>query len=123
MAKTTDVLDPTYRADLTEAEALLDDGQYSECVRRSVEVYRRLVTERPDLIIERRQPAELSVLSGRPERPLFAPWPSTLGVTLVLDQDKNPVVTFEKDSFMMSEAITYFEYALEGTIRAQDGTD
>jgi hypothetical protein len=121
MAKTSDVVDPTFQADLADAERLLDDGEYSECVRRSVDIYRRLVTDRPDIVIERRAPAELSVTAGRPERPLFAPWPSTLGVTVELDQDKKPVVTFEKDSFMMSEAITYFEYALEAVVRAQGG--
>jgi hypothetical protein len=121
MAKTSDVADPTFQADLTEAERLLDEGEYSECVRQSVDVYRRLVTERPDIVIVRRPPAELSVTAGRPERPLFAPWPSTLGVTVELDQDQKPVVSFEKDSFMMSEAITYFEYALEAVVRAQEG--
>lgn len=118
MAKTTDVTDPTLRADLSQAEQLLDDGKYTECVRRSVDIYGRIVTDRPDIVVERRGPGQLS-LDGRPERMPYAPWPSTLGVSFELDQDKKPVFAFEKDSFVMSEAITYFEYALDAAVRAQ----
>jgi hypothetical protein len=119
MAKTTDVVDPVRQDELTEIERLLDEGEYTEVVRRSADFYQRLVTVRPDLIIEARR-AELTVsTAGRPPRPPFAPWPGTLGVTLTFDDAGRPVVTFEKDSFMMSTAITYFEYALEAAVRAQ----
>jgi hypothetical protein len=119
MAKTSDVTDPALRAELDAAEELLDDGNYDESVQKSADIYCRLVATRPDLIIERRQ-AELSAVNGRPERPRFAPWPATLGVTLGRGEDGQPKVIFEKDTFVMSEAATYFEYALEAAVRAQE---
>jgi hypothetical protein len=119
MAKTSDVKDPAQRAELDTAEELLDDGNYNESVQRSADFYCRLLAARPDLIIERR-PAELSAVNGRPERPRFAPWPATLGVTLGRGEHGHPKMVFEKDTFVMSEAATYFEYALEAAVRAQE---
>jgi hypothetical protein len=123
MARTSDVTDPRYRAELTAAEELLDGGEYTDAVHRSVDVYLRLVTARPDLIIPVRRP-ELSVTTtGRPARTPYAPWPSTLGVVLDLSDGQAPQARFEKDRFIMSEAATYFEYALEAAVRAQQVTE
>lgn len=119
MGRTSEVIDPGYRAELVETERLLDEGDYDEVVRRSVDIYRRLATARPDLII-RRSRMELSVTSGRPERLPFAPWPDLLGVTLQAEEGQPPTFRFDKTDFAMSEAITYFEYALEAVVRAQD---
>ncbi|MBO0692008.1 MAG: hypothetical protein J2P58_03830, partial [Acidimicrobiaceae bacterium] len=81
MARTSDVTDPSVREDLEIAEKLLDEGDYNESVRRSVAIYQRILTERPDLrIVRRAGPAPLSAINGRPIQPRFQPWPDNLGV-------------------------------------------
>lgn len=119
MARVTDVADAAYRTELAEAEKLLDEGEYSEVVRRSADIFLRLATAHPDLVIEAR-PRELRLDRISPEYPLFQPWPSQLGVAFTFDAEGNPQMTFEKDEFTMAVAVTYFEYALDSAVRAQE---
>ena len=121
MARITDVADASVRDELTAAEALLDDGDYSESVRRSVAIYQQILTERPDLLVVGRPgPAPLSAVAGPRQRPRFQPWPSTLGVALTFDDNGKPLMKFLKDRFMMSEAITFFEHSLDAAVRVQE---
>jgi hypothetical protein len=121
MARTTDVTDPAVREELEIAEKQLDEGDYNESVRRSVAVYQRILTERPDLLVEGRAgPAPLSAVAGPRQRPRFQPWPANLGVALTFDDRKQPLMKFMKDDFMMSEAITYFEHSLDAAVRVQE---
>lgn len=114
-----DVTDPMYRAALVEAERALDEGEYGEVVHRCADVYRQLIEARPDLV-----PAPMAMgslpLDGRPPAGgAPRPWPGLLGAVLRVDDDNKPVITFDKERFTMSEAITYFEYTLDVAIRAQ----
>jgi hypothetical protein len=121
MARTSDVTDPALREELEIAEKLLDEGDYNESVRRSVAIYQRILTERPDLrIVGPAGPSVLSAVAGPRQRPRFQPWPATLGVALTFDDNDKPVMKFSKEKFMMSEAITFFEHSLDAAVRVQE---
>jgi hypothetical protein len=44
-----------------------------------------------------------------------------LGVGIRFDAYDTPPFTFEKETFSLSEAVSYFEYMLDAAIRAQRG--
>jgi Luciferase-like monooxygenase len=54
-----------------------------------------------------------------PARGVPRPWPSVLGAVLKVDDDGKPGITFDKERFTMTEAMTYFEYRLDTALRAQ----
>jgi len=47
------------------------------------------------------------------------PWPEMLGVGIHFDAHGTPHFTFEKETFSLSEAVSYFEYTLDVASRAQ----
>jgi hypothetical protein len=121
MPTIADVADAELRAALASAEASLDSGDNNGAVQTVVEVYRRAVARRPELIVpfvDRRgqfpKPGEgLANVRG----PYGPPWPDLgIGLTRVDDQ---PVFEFRKQRFSMSEAIVYFEYVLDLVVRAE----
>ena len=117
MPSPNEVKDPALRASLEAAGRLLDDGEYLECVRISVDVYGKLATQRPELIVRPPTPGQPQNASGGTPGRARA-WPSLLGVTLSFDGDK-PSLSFDKQRFSMSEAATYFEYTVEQVVQAQ----
>ena len=124
MAKPTDLIDPFLQTMLVEAEQALDKGDYLGTVRRCVEVYRCIAEQRPDLILRPPNPlmplpSAQSVREGR--RNALQPWPVRLGVGISFDEHGKPHLTFEREEFSLSEAVSYFEYTLDVAIRAQRG--
>ncbi len=124
MAKPTDLMDPFFQKTLVEAEQALDEGDYLRTIRKCVEVYNRIVEQRPDMILRppnqlKALPPARSVREGR--RNALQPWPVRLGVGLSFDENGKPHLTFEREEFSMSEAASYFEYTLDVAIRAQRG--
>jgi hypothetical protein len=112
------VADPATRAELAEAEASLDAGDYADVVRRCAALYVRLIRERPDLVVQPFAFDDLP-LGGRAPIPARGPWPDLLGAALRFDEQGEPEVVFEKDRFNMSEAVTYYEYTLDTALRAE----
>ena len=124
MANPTDLTDSFVQTALVEAEQALDAGDYLRTVRKCVEVYSHIVGQRPEMVL--RPPKELmplprarSVREGR--RNALLPWPVRLGVGLSFDENDKPHLTFEKEEFSMSEAVSYFEFTLDVAMRAQRG--
>ena len=122
--KPTDLVDPFFRTALVEAEQALDAGDYLQTVRKCVEVYSRIVEQRPDMVLK--PPSQLmplpkarSVREGR--RNALLPWPVRLGVGINFDENDKPHLIFEKEEFSMSEAASYFEFTLDVAMRAQRG--
>jgi hypothetical protein len=64
-------------------------------------------------------PSAQSVREGR--RNALQPWPVRLGVGISFDEHGKPHLTFEREEFSLSEAVSYFEYTLDVAIRAQRG--
>jgi hypothetical protein len=125
MVSVAEVSDDTMRAALEEAETALDDGEYSACVHQCVAAYRRLIEQRPDMIIAPRfshsSPVPQAGGSGGLGGVGLAgprPWPSDHGVQFATDDGK-PSLRFAKERFTLSEAATYFEYTLDMVLRAQ----
>jgi len=124
MASLTEIIDPNVKTTLLEAEQALDAGDYLETVRKCVEVYRHIAAQHPTIV---RKPQNLfaelprarSVREGRGNA--LRPWPEMLGVGISFDEHDTPHFTFEKDTFSLSEAVSYFEYTLDAAIRAQRG--
>ena len=119
MLSTSEVTDPMHRAALVEAERALDDGEYSEVVHRCADIYRQLVEARPDLILPQVTIGALPVDGRTPARGAPRPWPNVLGAVLRVDDNGKPSISFEKERFTMTEAMTYFEYTLDTALRAQ----
>ena len=120
MAKPSEVTDPFLHATLTEAEKAVDDGDWNEAVHKAVEAYKALADKRPDVIMRAGPAMGALPLEGRvPQRGAMRPWPSLLGVTLTFDANDKPKLEFTKDRFTMSDAVTYFEYALDCAVLAQ----
>ena len=111
-----EVTDSELRQTLAAAEAALDEGSFSECVRCSVAAYTRLIEQRPDMIVAPRMAhgGPGGVAMGGPR-----PWPSDHGVSFSMHNGSAPTLTFSKERFTLSEAATYFEYTLDMVLRAQ----
>lgn len=130
MAAPSDIRDLALRAALEEADALLGDAKYAESVRKSVQAYALLIEKRPELIV-RPPPAgpnsarvpfgQVAAPTAEAPGPIGAGrgWPSLIGVRMTFDANDKPQLSFEKERFSMSEAATYFEFALEQIARAQ----
>ena len=120
--KPTDLTDPFLQTSLIEAEEALDTGDYLGTVRKCVEVYSRIVDQRPEMVLRPPNPLmplprARSVREGR--RNALQPWPVRLGVGLSFDEHDKPHLIFEKEEFSLSEAASYFEYTLDFALRAQ----
>jgi hypothetical protein len=124
MARPTDITDPFVQTALVEAEQALDAGDYLQTVRKCVEIYSRIVEQRPEMVLK--PPSQLmplpkarAVREGR--RNALLPWPVRLGVGIRFDKHDKPHLIFEKEEFSLSEAASYFEYTLDVAMRAQRG--
>lgn len=87
-------------------------------------MYRHIAAQDPAIVRKPQNPfAELPrARSGREGRGnALRSWPEMLGVGISFDEHDTPHFTFEKDTFSLSEAVSYFEYTLDAAIRAQRG--
>lgn len=100
------------RARLAVAERLLDEGDHTASVRASAEAFAVLAQERPDVVVAPRTFDDLPV-EGRGPPPQRGPWPEAQGVTVTVVEGAAPEVVLAKDRYTMSDAITYYEYALD----------
>jgi len=98
------IKDDELRLSLTDAQASLRSGNFSDVVHRSSDAYVEMLRRDPDL------------LKGRDGmlRVLFFP---RLGARLIQEQDGAPTVIYDRDTFIFSEAITYFEFAVDNLIK------
>ena len=140
MARPSDIEDPVFRAALEEAERLIDEGDYTKASRRCAETYLLLLDRRPDLIpppgvgfgfgFGFGGPGGGSGGSsggaaglaagfgpGRAMRRSF--WPGQGGIRVIFDEDRKPSLSYEKDRFSLTEALTYFEFMVEQVVNAQ----
>ncbi len=96
--------DEALRRSLTDAQASLRSGNFSDVVHRSSDAYLEMLRRNPEL------------LKGRDGmlRILFFP---RLGARLVQEQDGTPSVIYDRETFIFSEAITYFEFAVDNLLK------
>src|SRR3990167_1390567 len=143
MARPSDIEDPIFRAALEEAERLIDEGDYTKASRKCAETYLLLLDQRPDLIPPPGAGLGFGFGFGGPGGPGggsggssggaaglaagFGPgramrrgfWPHFGGIKALFDEDRKPSLSYEKDRFSLTEALTYFEFMVEQVVNAQ----
>src|SRR5574341_1749765 len=92
------IKDDALRASLADAQASLRSGNFADVVHRSSDAYVEMLRRDPELL---KGPLGM-------RRILFFP---RLGARLIQEQDGTPTVVYDRDTFIFSEAITYFEFA------------
>ncbi len=138
MARPSDIEDATFRAAMAEAEKLIDAGDYTKASRKCAETYLLLLDRRPDLIPPPGAggfggfggfggagggpgagAASLGAGFGAGRAMRRAFWPGEGGIRVVIDADRGPSLSFEKNRFSFSEAATYFEFMVDQLVQAQ----
>jgi len=97
--------DPALRASLATAHEALRAGDYVDVVRRSAEAYLELLRRKPEL---------LEGLMGRMRVMMFP----RLGARLEPEEGEPlPALHWDRETFGFSEAVTYFEFAVDQLVR------
>jgi hypothetical protein len=98
------IKDGELRQSMEQAQTALRAGDYATVVRHSAAAYVELLRRQPELL--QGQMALRSIL--------FFP---RLGVRLIQNQRGEPELIWDRDQFIFSEAITYFEFAADSLIK------
>jgi hypothetical protein len=108
MAKHDAVKDAALRSSFDEAFTSLRGGKPAEAVRTLADAFLGMLRDHPSLVSE--------TVAGRngARMPLVTRWPA-LGANLVAGsvRDGDPKIEFVRDRFAMSEALTYYEFAVD----------
>jgi hypothetical protein len=120
MATTAEIRDPALRANLEEAERLIEADKFGESIDLCAETYIALMRARPELI--QQPPARIGPAAGGgpPGAALANVWPMTVGLQIAFDGTQ-PRIIREKERHTFSEAVTCFEFVLDITARSQRG--
>lgn len=94
------IKDDRLRDSLTLAKASLRSGDHSDVVHRASDAYVELLNRKPELL---KGPMAMRSI-------LFFP---RLGARLVQEADGSPKVVYDRDQFTFSEAVTYYEFAID----------
>jgi hypothetical protein len=89
---------------LAAAKVSLRLGDYTDVVRRAAEAYAELVRRKPELLEGQTRLRTI----------LFFP---RLGTQLQIGHDNQPQGIYDRENFIFSEAITYFEFAVDSLVR------
>jgi len=103
-AKIDRIKDQALRDSLATAQASLKSGNFPDVVHRSSDAYVEMLRRDPDLM---KGPMGL-------RRILFYP---RLGARLIQESDGSPAVIYDRETFSFTEAITYFEFAVDSLVR------
>lgn len=99
------IQDPSLRESLTAAHASLRGGDFPDVVRRCAAAYLELLRRKPEL---------LEGMMGRMRVIMFP----RLGARLdPVDGQSLPALTLDRETFAFSEAVTYFEFAVDQLVR------
>ena len=98
------IKDDAFRDSLAAAQASLKSGDFADVVHRASDAYSEMLRRDPELM---KGPLGM-------RRILFFP---RLGARLIQEQDGSPAVIYDRETFSFSEAITYFEFAVDNLVR------
>jgi len=99
------IQDEALRTSLATAHKSLRAGEYKDVVQRAADAYLELL---------RRKPEMLEGLIGRMRIMMFP----RLGARLdPVEGQKQPALTWDRETFAFSEAVTYFEFAVDALVR------
>jgi hypothetical protein len=102
--KLDQIQDAALRESLTQAHASLRNGEYKDVVQRSADAYLDLLRRKPDL---------LEGMIGRMRVMMFP----RLGARLERAGEEPPRLEWDRETFAFSEAVTYFEFAVDQLVR------
>jgi hypothetical protein len=103
-AKTDKIHDEGLRHSLEEAQGALKTGDYKKVVDLAAAAYVELLKRKPDMMQGQAQFRNV----------LFFP---RLGAHLIVNTDGVPEIVYDRERFIFSEAITYFEFAVDNIVR------
>ena len=103
-AKIDRIKDQALRDSLAAAQASLKSANFADVVHRSSDAYVEMLRRKPDLL--------QGVVGMR--NILFYP---RLGARLIQESDGSPAVIYDRETFSFTEAITYFEFAVDSLVR------
>ena len=103
-AKLKRIKDDALRESLIQAQASLRSGDYPDAVHRCAEAYLELLSRKPEML---EGPETLRSI-------LFFP---RLGAHLVQEGDGSVKVIYDREESIFSEAVTYFEFAVDSLAR------
>jgi hypothetical protein len=103
-AKLKRIKDDSLRGSLEQAQASLRSGDYLDVVQRCADAYLELLVRKPEML---KGPEALRSI-------LFFP---RLGAHLVQEGDGSVKVVYDREEFTFSEAVTYFEFAVDSLAR------
>ena len=107
MPRPSDIKNQNLREMMIASQQAIRRGDFTASVRHSAEAVRQLLLLRPDAL----NPA----ISARPRRVM----PPMVGVRLVVQNVPEPQLVFDREQFVMAEALTWYEYALENIVIAE----
>lgn len=102
--KTDKIQDESLRRSMQEAQAALKTGDFKRVVELSADAYIELLRRKPEMLQGADQFRNV----------LFFP---RLGAHLQLNSQGQPEMIWDREKFIFSEAITYYEYAVDSLIR------
>ncbi|MEO7667208.1 MAG: hypothetical protein ABIU97_09275 [Dehalococcoidia bacterium] len=103
-ARTDRIHDDALRTAMQDAKAALKAGDYKRVVECSSEAYAELLRRKPDMLRGAEQIRNV----------LFFP---RLGAHLVINGERQPEVIYDRETFSFSEAVTYFEFAVDNLVK------
>ena len=98
------IQDEALRGSLQDAQAALRSGDYKKVVELSSAAYVELLRRKPEMLQGAQQ--FMSVM--------FFP---RLGATLMVNTSGQPEIVWERDKFIFSEAVTYYEFTVDNLIK------
>jgi hypothetical protein len=104
MPKTDRIQDDALRRAMQDAQAALKSGDYKRVVELAADAYTELLRRKPQMMQGAAQFRNV----------MFFP---RLGAHLQINNAGQPEVIWDREKFTFSEAVTYFEYAVDGLIR------
>ena len=115
MAKASDIQNAALRGKLEAAFAAMRAGKGADAVRASADAYLAFIDLFPEV------KAETIPMRGRSISRLMR-WPA-LGANMSADSVRagKPEITFERERFSVSEAMTYYQFVLDEILAKEKG--
>jgi hypothetical protein len=102
--KVDKIQDESLRRSMVEAQAALKDGDYKRVVELTSDAYVELLRRKPELL---QGPAQFMSV-------MFFP---RLGAHLQVNTAGQPEIVWDREKFIFSEAVTYYEYTVDNLIK------
>lgn len=106
MPKVDRIQDEGLRASLKQAHASLRAGDHADVVRRAGEAYIELLRRKPELLEGEPMTRQMRIF-------MFP----RLGAHLEVQDGKPVAVAFDREHFGFTEAVTYYEFAVDNLVR------